>query len=155
MLVKWVGNDGIMKKIIDFCHFEFWESEKIPVKTIRNGHFKPIFMRFFATNSGAKTYMGRSYHQINFLLQNIINGDEMKASKPLTPHGMHRSCLSKVHFCCLGTLKMKILKGLAQNGQWRLNFTQLFVLISNFELRIINIDLAVPIRGETGDWIVV
>ena len=56
MLVKRVGNDGIMKKIIDFCHFEFWESEKIPVKTIRNGHFKPIFMWFFATNSGAKTW---------------------------------------------------------------------------------------------------
>ena len=76
--------------------------------------------------------MGRSYHQINFLLQNIINGDDMKAWKPLTPHGMTRSCPSKVHFCCLGTLKMKILKELAQNGQWRLNFTQLFVLISNF-----------------------
>ena len=50
------NNDGIMKKIIDFCHFELWESEKIPGKTIRNGHFKPIFMRFFATNSGAKTW---------------------------------------------------------------------------------------------------
>ena len=39
-----------MKKIIDFCHFEYWESEKIPGKTIRNGHFKPIFMRFFAND---------------------------------------------------------------------------------------------------------
>jgi hypothetical protein len=43
-----------MKKLIDFCHFEFWESEKIPVNTIRNGNFKPIFMRFLATASGAK-----------------------------------------------------------------------------------------------------
>ena len=66
---------------------------------------------------------------------------------------MTRSSPSKVHFCCLGTLKMKILKGLAQNGQGRLNFTQLFVLISNFELKIINFDLALPIRGETGAWI--
>jgi hypothetical protein len=45
-----------MKKLIDFCHFEFWESKKIPVNTIRNGNFKPIFMRFLATASGAKIW---------------------------------------------------------------------------------------------------
>jgi hypothetical protein len=43
-----------MKKIIDFCHFELWESEKIPVNAIRNGNFKPIFMHFLATASVAK-----------------------------------------------------------------------------------------------------
>jgi hypothetical protein len=43
-----------MKKLIDFCHFEFWESKKIPVNTIRNGNFKPIFMGFLSTASGAK-----------------------------------------------------------------------------------------------------
>ena len=43
-----------MKKFIDFFHFELWESEKIPVKTSRNVDFKPLFMCFLATASGAK-----------------------------------------------------------------------------------------------------
>ena len=59
----------------------------------------------------------------------------------------------KVHFCRLETLKKQILKLLPQKGEQRLYFTQLFVLSSNFELKIINFDLAVPIRGETGAWI--
>ena len=102
ILVKWVGNDWIMKKLIDFCHFEFWESEKIPVKTIRNGHFK-----FFCNEFRSKN-MGRSYHQINFLLQNINNGDKMKAWKHLTPHSMSNTYRSKVLFFAVPEI-MKIL----------------------------------------------
>jgi hypothetical protein len=43
-----------MKKLIDFCHFENLGVRKIPVSAIRNGSFKPIFMCFLATESGAK-----------------------------------------------------------------------------------------------------
>ena len=56
--------------------------------------------------------IGCSYHQINFLLQNINNGDKMKAWKPLTSHDMKRLCPSKVHFCCLGTLKKPNFEGI-------------------------------------------
>jgi hypothetical protein len=45
-----------MKNLIDFCHFELSESEKIPANTIRNCNFKPIFMRFLATASGTKIW---------------------------------------------------------------------------------------------------
>ena len=50
------------------------------VFTIRSGTFKPTFMRFLAAYSGTKK-KGVSYRidQLQFLLQNIIAGDEMKA----------------------------------------------------------------------------
>ena len=45
------------------------------------------------SNSKNKGYRN---DQINFLLQNIIAGDEMKAWKSLTPHNMNKSYPSKV-----------------------------------------------------------
>jgi hypothetical protein len=59
----------------------------------------------------------------------------------------------KSAFLPFGDVENSILKELAQKGQQRLYFTQLFVLISNFELKIINSDLAVLSRGPTGPWI--
>ena len=100
--------------------WEWWNSEKINwflsfwvygvkemlVFTIRNGIFKSIFMRFLATKSGTK----KIHTEIiisNLLLQNIKDGDEMSAWKPLTHHGMTKSYGWKVHFCCLGMLKIE------------------------------------------------
>ena len=48
------------------------------VFTIRSGTFKPTFMWFLAAYSGTKKKLYRIDH-LQFLLQNIIAGDEMKA----------------------------------------------------------------------------
>ena len=45
---------------------------------VKNGTFKPTFMRFLAAYSGTKKKVYR-INQLQFLLQNIIAGDELKA----------------------------------------------------------------------------
>ena len=115
ILVKWVGNDGILKKLIDFCHFEFMESKNyqyMSSETSILSLFWCMFLRFLATNFRNKKNPYR-VHQVNFLLQNINDGDKMKAWKHLTHHGMTKSYGWKVHFSCLGTLKNSILMRLA------------------------------------------
>jgi len=47
-------NDGIMKKSLIFVILSIGSQKKIPAKTSKNVNFKPIFMRFLATASGAK-----------------------------------------------------------------------------------------------------
>ena len=103
ILVKWVGNDGILKKLIDFCHFEFMESKNyqyMSSETSILSLFWCMFLRFLATNFRNKKNPYR-VHQVNFLLQNINDGDKMKAWKPLTHHGLLLSYGGKVHFCYL------------------------------------------------------
>ena len=144
-----------IEKINWFLSFWVHGVKKLPVYVIRNINFKPIFRHdfaFFSNDFRNKKYPYR-VHQINFMLQNINDCDKMKAWKHLTHHGMTKSYGWKVHFSCLGTLKNSILKELAQKGQERLYFTQLFVLISNFAFKIINFVLAVLSRGPTGAWI--
>ena len=53
----------------------------MPVNVIRNVNFKPIFGRFlvFFSNDFRNKKNPYHTHQINFLLQNINDGDKMKA----------------------------------------------------------------------------
>ena len=59
----------------------------------------------------------------------------------------------KSAFFLFGDVENENFEGIGSERPMKTQFTQLFVLISNFELRIINFDLAVPIRAETGAWI--
>ena len=106
-----------MKKFIDFCHFECWESKKIPVNTIRNGNFKPIFMHFLVTASGAKLRgTGTIKLRFCFKISLLVIKRMLKSPKLLmtcigrTP----QKCIfpSKVHFCRLGTLKNPTFEGI-------------------------------------------
>ena len=104
-----------IEKINWFLSFWVHGVKKLPVYVIRNINFKPIFRHDFAFFSNDFRNKKNPYrvHQVNFLLQNINDGDKMKAWKHLTHHGMTKSYGWKVHFSCLGTLKNSILMRLA------------------------------------------